>query len=178
MTTPDHIARIIERIEPADREALEQYLAETAQRIVTLQGVIKILEQDNKALVAASQHPDDIAVDAFAGAMKDKLAASRDKGRSGWDDPEQCSVEYLATLLVQHVAKGDPIDVANLAMMLHQRGAGGHVLASCMAEAQIAAVKKFADKVWKQIMRHYRTIKVFPLTMAKEYAERIRKEAS
>lgn len=26
MTIPDHIARIIERIEPADREALEQYL--------------------------------------------------------------------------------------------------------------------------------------------------------
>lgn len=46
-----------------------------------------------------------------------------------------------------------------------------------LAELRISAVKGFADEVWQQMMRHYRTIKVFPLTLAKEYAERTRKEA-
>lgn len=79
------------------------------------------------------QHPDDAAVDRFAVAMKTKLAAAREKGRGGWDNPATCSVEYLADLLVDHVGKGNAgtfEDVANFAMMLHQRGADPAVLAS------------------------------------------------
>lgn len=78
------------------------------------------------------RHPDDAAVDLFAVAMKAKLASARAKGRSGWDDPAACSVEFLADLLVNHVGKGNPgnfEDIANLAMMLHQRGADPTVLA-------------------------------------------------
>ncbi len=78
------------------------------------------------------QHPDDAAVDRFAIAMKAKLATAREKGRGGWDDPNACSVEFLADLLVGHVGKGNPgnfEDIANLAMMLHQRGADPAVLA-------------------------------------------------
>lgn len=81
----------------------------------------------------AEQHPDDAAVDRFVVAMKAKLAAAREKGRGGWDDPNACSVEYLADLLVNHVAKGNTgtfEDVANFAMMLHQRGADPAILAS------------------------------------------------
>ncbi|WP_219305747.1 ASCH/PUA domain-containing protein [Aeromonas hydrophila] len=77
-------------------------------------------------------HPDDAAVDRFAVVMKAKLASARAKGRSGWDDPAACSVEFLADLLVNHVGKGNPgnfEDIANLAMMLHQRGADPAVLA-------------------------------------------------
>lgn len=69
-----------------------------------------------------AQHTDDKAVDRFAAAMKRKLAQKREEGRGGWDDPEQCSAEYLSNLLRDHVEKGDPLDVGNLAMMLHQRG--------------------------------------------------------
>lgn len=69
-----------------------------------------------------SAHPDDRAVDRFATAMKTKLAIKRDEGRGGWQDKEQCSAAYLSQMLREHVDKGDPIDVANLAMMLHQRG--------------------------------------------------------
>ena len=78
------------------------------------------------------QHPDDAAVDRFAKAMKAKMAAAREKGRGGWDDPNACSVEFLADLLVGHVGKGNQgnfEDIANLAMMLHQRGADPAVLA-------------------------------------------------
>lgn len=67
-------------------------------------------------------HADDIAVDRFATAMKAKLAAKRAQGYGGWDRPEECRVEFLSQLLQEHVRKGDPVDVANFSMMLHQRG--------------------------------------------------------
>lgn len=66
-----------------------------------------------------SKHPDDAAVDEFAAAMKSKLAKKRAEGRGGWQD---MSATELSELLHEHVEKGDPLDVANLAMMLHQNG--------------------------------------------------------
>lgn len=68
------------------------------------------------------QHPDDVAVDAFAATMKAKMAEARAKGPGGWEDPTQCSGDDLTRMLRDHVEKGDPRDVANFCMMLHQRG--------------------------------------------------------
>lgn len=70
---------------------------------------------------APSQHPDDIAVDKFAEAMKAKMAKQRAKGYSGWDDENQFPAERLQSMLANHVAKGDPVDVGNFAMMLWNR---------------------------------------------------------
>ncbi|MDN2675672.1 hypothetical protein [Janthinobacterium sp. SUN033] len=72
---------------------------------------------------AADQHPDDAAVDRFAAAMKEKLTLTRAKGRSGWDDPDQCSVDDLTVMLRNQANGGDPVDAGNFAMMVHQRGA-------------------------------------------------------
>lgn len=72
-----------------------------------------------KVAEPVSEHPDDAAVDAFAAQMKTKLAKKRADGRGGW---QACSAQHLSNLLREHVHKGDPIDVANLAMMLHQNG--------------------------------------------------------
>ncbi|KVX62440.1 hypothetical protein [Burkholderia stagnalis] len=82
--------------------------------------------------VQPAPHADDLAVDRFAAEMKAKLAAKRAAGRSGWDDPKQCHVATLARYLVEHVAKGDPVDVGNFAMMLHQRGADEHTLPAAL----------------------------------------------
>ena len=65
--------------------------------------------------------PDDIAVDRFAMAMKEKMAAARAKGRGGWEGPT-CNAQLLSDMLRDHVAKGDPRDVANFCMMLWNRG--------------------------------------------------------
>jgi len=65
---------------------------------------------------------DDEAVDRFAAAMKAKLAKKRAEGRGGWYDKAQCSQDHLSLLLRSHITKGDPVDVANFCMMLHQRG--------------------------------------------------------
>ena len=64
-----------------------------------------------------NRHLDDIAVDQFAAAMKAKLAKKRIEGRGGWQD---MSAGELSQLLHEHVEKGDPLDVANFCMMLHQ----------------------------------------------------------
>lgn len=82
-------------------------------------GDCPIRDYGEKAAEPVSQHPDDAAVDAFAAVMKAKLAKKRSEGRDGW---QECSAEYLSDLLRSHVEKGDPVDVANLAMMLHQNG--------------------------------------------------------
>lgn len=99
-------------------------------------------------------HPDDLAVDAFAASMKLKLAAARDKGRSGWDNKELRSTgEHLAQQLIIHLSKendGTFEDIANFAMMLHQRGESPKLLktqfdgyARALAES---VLNKIADK--------------------------------
>lgn len=77
---------------------------------------------------ALPQHPDDEAVDRFAAALKQKLAQKRREGRGGWQNPDECKVGELADALMRHTFKGDPVDVGNFAMMLHQRAAPNHVL--------------------------------------------------
>lgn len=62
---------------------------------------------------------DDEAVSKFASAMKDKLAQKRNEGRGGW---ETMTSEQLSSMLVGHVLKGDPVDVANFCMMLWNNG--------------------------------------------------------
>lgn len=82
-------------------------------------------------------HPDDDAVDRFAAAMKAKLAKKRAEGYGGWSDPGACTVQFLAEQLIAHLAKGDPVDIGNFAMMLFNRYGGCFALqeaASARAE--------------------------------------------
>ena len=60
-------------------------------------------------------------VDEFAQAMKLKLAQKAREGWSGWDKPES-SIKIWNAMLAQGaavtLAKGQEVDIANLAMML------------------------------------------------------------
>ncbi len=58
-------------------------------------------------------------------AMAAKLARSRQKGRGGWWDPKDMSVDALRKMLVEHVAKGDMRDVMILAAMVWARETAG-----------------------------------------------------
>lgn len=53
--------------------------------------------------------------------MMDKLAKKRSQGRGGWEDAAQCTVESLCVQLVEHVKKGDPVDIAIFCMMIWTR---------------------------------------------------------
>ncbi|WP_367190278.1 hypothetical protein [Burkholderia sp. Ed8] len=81
---------------------------------------------------AGSVHPDDVAVVLFAARMKRKLAKKREEGRGGWSDPATVSAMTLARELIELVAKGDPVDVGNVAMMLDQRGADARFLQAAL----------------------------------------------
>lgn len=86
---------------------------------------------DNQSFVKVGEdepHSDDIAVDRFTAAMKAKLAKKRAQGRGGWDDERVCSPDDLARMLVEHLPKGDPVDVGNFAMMLFNRPDSGAAL--------------------------------------------------
>ena len=85
-----------------------------------------VMDQDRDGLfdpyVPPAPHPDVVAVERFSQAMDTKMKVSRNKGRGGWQDKTQCTAEELSKALRGHVDKGDPVDVANFCMMLHQRG--------------------------------------------------------
>ena len=89
-------------------------------------------------------HRDSQAVDRFAVEMKHKMATSRDKGRGGWDDEAQCTMDQLAAMLVAHVAKGDPVDIANFCMMLHQRERASREHHPCYGGDAVRAIQKAA----------------------------------
>jgi len=95
------------------------------------------------------QHYDEYCIDVFAKLMKEKMAASRAKGRSGWDDPERCSVPYLQKLLHEHIAKGDPVDVANFCMML------GHYKASTSPGFDVWFQNHYTKVLLKSVAEDY-----------------------
>lgn len=100
-----------------------------------------------KSTTPAPRHTDDVAVDRFAEVMKAKLAAKRSDGRGGWDDKELCSQAFLSDLLRGHVDKGDPVDVANFAMMLQQRGE------AILPAPREVTVQEAARKLWEEYLR-------------------------
>jgi hypothetical protein len=64
---------------------------------------------------------DDMSIDNFCVVMKEKMDKSREKGRGGWSNPEECTLDILWNMLRFHVDKGDPVDIANISMMIYYR---------------------------------------------------------
>ena len=75
-------------------------------------------------------------VRALAFAMESKLAAKRAEGYGGWNRPDECTVDHLARLLLDHLPKGDPVDVANFCMMLFNREGGADALRRAAAQSE------------------------------------------
>lgn len=82
---------------------------------------LKTLIEKLYAPPQSEHHPDDVAVDRFSEAMKQKLGMARSKGRGDW---QTCNKEDLSRMLREHVEKGDPRDVANFCMFLWSLGHG------------------------------------------------------
>ena len=56
----------------------------------------------------------------FSTQMECKLLKKALEGRKGWDDPAWTQ-EQIKAAIIEHVNKGDMVDVANLAMFLWNR---------------------------------------------------------
>ena len=93
---------------------------------------IALLEPDNAGTeetmkgsdirkIASDFEADEMGVDRFSTAMRRKLTRKRQEGRGGWQFPDECPLEDLRTMLKEHIAKGDPVDIANFAMMIWNR---------------------------------------------------------
>ena len=107
------------RVLVAQRDRLQARVAELVAVAVSVRDDLLLrseIDSDGR------QHIDDIAVDRFAEAMKQKLAKQRQKGYGGWNDKELCPDGRLQKYLVVHLGKGDPVDVGNFAMMIWNRG--------------------------------------------------------
>lgn len=120
-------------------------IAALPQRVTEQDAVVKAWKDAIETLSKGSEngvHPDDVAVNRFSEAMKIKLAKSRDKGRGGWENPALCKVIDLASMLIDHLPKGDPVDVANFAMMLFFREGGN----TALSDAGRALLNKLNDK--------------------------------
>jgi hypothetical protein len=76
---------------------------------------------------------DELGVKRFAKAMNAKLSDKRAQGKYGWNKPDDCTIAYLRRLLETHVEKGDPVDIANFAMMIWNRE---HPTGSCAPETE------------------------------------------
>lgn len=85
-------------------------------------------------------HTDDVAVNRFCVAMIEKLAKKREQGYSGWDDPQECTLGMLAKMLIDHISKGDPVDIANFCMMVWTRGETDEDHAPAVQAIQTAAL--------------------------------------
>lgn len=96
--------------------------------------------------------PDIRAACKFAQAMANKLRDKSAEGKDGWEDPEECSVDDLARWMVEHLAKGDPVDIANFCMMLSLRGESGNGGAISRAwQAQIAQLQATVVQRWVSV---------------------------
>ena len=76
------------------------------------------------------------AISNIAEAMSEKLLRTTREGRHGWHTKEVTN-EMLSTLLVEAVGKGDPVDIANYAAMLHARGERATVPVSTWEERKL-----------------------------------------
>lgn len=92
---------------------------------------------------------DETGVEDLARAMKEKLGLKREEGRDGWYDNEKCPAERLALMLLDHLPKGDPVDIANFAMFIHNRpdakGIITEVFPVWLAQQQNAALADTAN---------------------------------
>ena len=110
-----------------------------ADSVRRLEADMEALKAELAALRNPIQHEDDIAVNEFAVKMKDKLKNSREaKGRHGW---KTANSAYLAQLLIKHVEKGDPVDIANFCMMLEHLRPRNNGPIKHAWEAELAALK-------------------------------------
>lgn len=120
-------------------EAMEEITAFEIKNGPSNELSFKTRDQCFKALAqldaVQNRTPDEISVDNFADAMKKKMASSSAKGRSGWDQPDECDPDFLRHCLREHIAKGDPVDVGNFAMMLFNRNEPTSYAAEPMPQA-------------------------------------------
>ena len=75
--------------------------------------------------IGCNENADELGVFRFSNAMNKKLAQKREEGRGGWNrEPGGgygTGIPRLRRMLLEHIEKGDPVDIANFCMMIWNR---------------------------------------------------------
>jgi len=133
-------------------------------------------EQERDQLKALREgelhHNDDVVAAMFSMAMRKKLAKKRADGRSGWDDKDICSEEFLNKLLCGHIEKGDPVDVANFAMMLWYRNEKTSLAAhdAKVIERFVDGIINFIEEALPEISQHKKILCIRELKFFRDTA--------
>lgn len=114
--------RVAHRENPGGVHAALEEVGEVQVRVLGPDRSAALVRTYNAPYQLSETELDDAAVDAIALSMKVKMARNRAKGRAGWNEGDTCPADFLSKELREHVEKGDPLDVAIYAMMLHLRG--------------------------------------------------------
>lgn len=114
--------RVAYRENPEGVHAALEELGAVEVRVLVPGQAEPAVRRYNSPCGAREARLDDAAIDAFSLDLKVKMARNRAKGRAGWHDKGECSADFLSEMLREHMDKGDPLDIAILSMMLHQRG--------------------------------------------------------
>lgn len=103
-----------------------EFNGQTLEKMLDVEGYLR-----DQAALSATRRSGDITkidddetadnegVDRLAAAMKAKLKAKRLEGRGGWHN--ECTIERLRSMYLDHIGKGDVLDVANFVMMIWNR---------------------------------------------------------
>jgi hypothetical protein len=151
----------------AQMSALLEGMTDVSDALDTLQAY-----EESKA-IPVKPHMDDVAVDLFAADMKAKLAEKRAQGYEGWGDSALCSADRLRCLLRDAVAKGDPVDVANYAMMAWARGeitgpAAEQGIVAYRVESRAGNHSFMEAKHWRPNLEHCKGARVHSLILGQE----------
>lgn len=109
--TPEQLAEVLQM----NAETLRRMTREGVLPSHRIGGSVRYCLETVLAYTQVNTHPDDQAVDEFATAMHARMAECRRAGKVGWDE---CPTEKLWGLLEAAVAKRNPVDVGNYAMMV------------------------------------------------------------
>lgn len=86
-----------------------------------IESIRRLASGDPDARQTYDMIADDKLVRHAADAMREKLKLARVRGRGGWWNSDECTVDDLRSLLREHIEKGDMRDVLNLAAMVYVR---------------------------------------------------------
>lgn len=86
-----------------------------------IESIRRLASSDPDARQIYDMIADERLVRHAAEAMREKLKLARVRGRGGWWNSDECTIDDLRSLLREHIEKGDMRDVLNLAAMVYVR---------------------------------------------------------
>lgn len=133
MTLINEMENKLQKLQNSMKNAVdsEQY-AHLCSRESGYLTAFSIVKKHNKQLSIENDLEE--RVNKFANIMLEKLIK---KSRQGWNDWQNCHPDVFRKSLIEHIEKGDPVDVANIAFFLHELNASTNKPLENLLDAEV-----------------------------------------